>query len=153
MYNPSYSWWNWRPPAGFRFSWTDGVAIALCALATWGTWPLLGKMSLLLPIVLGHFFLFCYVFRIPRKPELWWSAVFVVNVGVWLSLNGFTWSNVLLTQTPVTLLFVTVAVFGEDYHGIEHSLVPWGRRCENGGVAGRECASAKERCNSHGQQR
>jgi hypothetical protein len=153
MYNPSYSWWNWRPPAGFRFSWTDGVAIVVFALLTWSTWPLLGKMSILFPVVLGHFFLFCNVFRIPRKPELWWSAAFVVNVGVWLSFNRFTWSMVLLTQTPITLLVITRAVFGEDYHGIGHSLVPWGRRCEYGGVAQRACVSAKERYKSDGQQR
>jgi hypothetical protein len=142
MYNPSYSWWNWRPPAGFQFAWTDGVVIALCALVTWSTWPLLGKMSILFPVVLGHFFLFCNVFRIPRKPELWWSAVFVVNVGVWLSLSLFTWPKVLLTQSPITLLFITMAIFGRDYHGIGYSLVPWGRRCDNGGLVrlDRECA-------------
>ena len=65
MYQASYRWWNWKPPAGLRCSLFDVLAVAGCALATWGTLPLLGEMALAFPIVLGHFFLFCNVFRFP----------------------------------------------------------------------------------------
>lgn len=150
MYNVSCSWWNYKPAAGFRFSWTDGAAIILCALATWSTWSLLGEIAVLFPVVLGHFFLFCNVFRIPRKFELWWSAVFVVNVGAWLSLDLFAWSRILLTQTPMTLLFVTMTVLGKDYHGIGYSLSPWGRRYERGGDVGCEGVCSEERHKSNG---
>jgi hypothetical protein len=150
MYSGFCTWWNWRPAAGFRFSWTDGVAIVLCALATWGAWPFLGEFAVLFPVVLGHFFLFCNVFRISRKPELWWSAVFVVNVGIWLSLDLFTWSRVLLAQTPVTLLLVTMAVFRRDYHGIGYTLTPWGRRFGKGGDGGHDRVLAEERHKSNG---
>ena len=32
----------------------------------------------MIAFVVGHFFLFCNVFRIERKPELIWAAVFTV---------------------------------------------------------------------------
>ena len=70
MYKASSCWWNRKPPAGFRFSLVDAAMIAVCALATASLWPLLDEMTLVFPIVLGHFFLFCNIFRVPRKPEL-----------------------------------------------------------------------------------
>lgn len=136
MYNASYSWWNWKSSAGFRLSLRDGLAILLCMLTTWGTWPLLGEMAILLPIVLGHFFLFCNVFRIPRRPELFWSAAFVLNFGTWVVFDRFTWSGVLLTQSPITLGVILLSVLRSDYHGIGYSLVPWGRRPENAAEEG-----------------
>lgn len=116
---------NRRRPAGFRFSPADAVAIVVCALATWGVWPWVGEMALLLPIVLGHFFLFCNVFRIPRKPELLWGAVFVVNVVVWIGVDRFAWPSVLWTQSPVTLAVIVAGVLRRDYHGMGFRLVRW----------------------------
>jgi hypothetical protein len=130
MYKASYRWWWWKPPAGFRFSITDAAAIAVCAAATWGTWPMLGETAIAFPIVLGHFFLFCNIFRVPRSPELLWSGVFVVNTGAWLSAGRFTWSAVLWTQMPVTLTVVLAAVLQSDYHGVGYLYVPWGRRAD-----------------------
>jgi hypothetical protein len=131
MYRASYRWWNWKPPAGFRISLTDVIVIVMCAIATWGMWPVLGETAALLPIVLGHFFLFCNVFRVPRLPELLWSGAFVANVGGWLALGQFSWLLVLGVQSPVTLIVILAAVFQRDYHGVGYWLVPWGRRPEN----------------------
>ena len=128
MYKELYLWWNWKPAAGFRFSPVDALAIVLCTLATWGAWPFLGELAILFPIVLGHFFLFCNVFRIPRLSELLWSATFIINVGAWAIFNEFTWLNVLLTQLPMTLLAVLSGVCRSDYHGIGFLLVPWAQR-------------------------
>ena len=131
MYKPSVARWYRHPPAGFRFSAADGAAIVFCAILTWSTWSPLGSLAALFPVVLGHFFLFCNIFRIPRKPELVWSSVFLVNVAVWLYLGQFAWLRVLAIQTPVTVLLIAVAVFSKDYHGIGYSLLPWGRRCNS----------------------
>jgi hypothetical protein len=131
MYKASYRWWNWKPPAGIRFSITDAAAIAICALATWGTWPLFGETAAAFPIVLGHFFLFCNIFRVPRLPELLWSGAFVINVGGWFAFGQFTWFAVLWTQLPATLAVVLGAIARRDYHGVGYRLVPWARRPEN----------------------
>lgn len=134
MYRVSFRWWNWKPRAGFRFSLADAAAIGVCALAAWAIWPLIKDVAVLFPVVLGHFFLFCNVFRIPRSSELLWSGVFVINVAVWLSIGRFSWPAVLITQTPLTILLITLAVLRSDYHGIGYSLVPWGRECVDAGV-------------------
>jgi hypothetical protein len=54
-------------------------------------------------MVVAHFFLFCNVFKVPRKLELLWAAVFLINTGVWLAAGRFDWRPVLLCQTPFTL--------------------------------------------------
>jgi hypothetical protein len=123
--------WNRQPPAGFRFSLADLAAIAVCALATWAMWPLLDTMAAAFPIVLGHFFLFCNIFRVPRLLELLWGAVFLINFAARLSLGRFAWSAVLWTQLPFTLVVILTAIFQKDYHGIGYKLVSWGRRPES----------------------
>jgi hypothetical protein len=128
MYEAWRRWVDWRPAAGLRFSPTDAAAVAVCAAATCAAWPLAGSLALGLPIVLGHFFLFCNVFRVPRKPELVWAAAFVVNFGAWLFAGRFSWSAVLGTQLPVTLAIILAAILTRDYHGIGYKLTPWGRR-------------------------
>jgi hypothetical protein len=72
-----------------------GLTIALDRLAYPGWW--------LPAMVVFHFFLFCNIFKVPRKLELGWAGVFVLNTGVWLALGSFDWRPVLLTQTPFTL--------------------------------------------------
>lgn len=62
---------------GLRFSLSDGVCLVLGgALVSW-LLPLSRPMALLTLLVIGHFFLFCNVFRIGRKQELLWASVFV----------------------------------------------------------------------------
>lgn len=110
-------WWNPRRPAGFRLSLRDAIVIAACAPVTWLLWQWLGQLALLCPVVLGHFFLFCNVFRPGNRSELVWAGVFMVNVCAWTWL-GFNWWYVLLSQTPVTLAVITFAFRRTDYHGI-----------------------------------
>lgn len=74
---------------------TLGLTIALDRLSYPGWW--------LPAVVVAHFFLFCNVFKVPRKLELLWAVVFLINTGVWLALGRFDWRPVVLTQTPFTL--------------------------------------------------
>ena len=87
--NLGVTYWGKPRTCGFRFSLVDGAAIVVCAAATHTAWPALGPLSLVLPYVLGHFFLFCNVFRVRRPPELIWAGVFVLNFGVWMAVGGF----------------------------------------------------------------
>jgi hypothetical protein len=104
--------------AGFRFGWQDGVAIGLCAGATWIGWHFLGPAALLFPVTLGHFFLFCNVFRFRRSYEIYWSLVFLLNVGVWLFRGHLPWLSILAIQTPVTLAFILLEIKSPRYHGV-----------------------------------
>ncbi len=111
-------WWDPKRPAGFRLSVTDGVVILLCAAGTWLLWRWLDVAALILPVVMAHFFLFCNVFRVGRRPELTWAAILVANAVVWLWLDAFSILRVVLAQTPVTVAVIFSAVLGKEYRGI-----------------------------------
>ncbi len=103
---------------GFRLSAIDLLAIAICAIATIAALPILGEIAWLFPITLGHFFLFCNVFRIRREFELFWAGVFVINVACWALAGHFDWLNVLAVQTPLTATLIITECFSPSYHGI-----------------------------------
>lgn len=128
-----------RRPAGARITWLDLAVIALCIVGTVvAQTRITGAMVYLPCIVLGHFFLFCNVFRVHRRLEIAWAAVFIVNTFAWfcLTLEGSAspvafWSRVLLVQTPFTTTAVLIALFSKDYHGIGYRFIPWGRRIDS----------------------
>lgn len=107
---------------GFRFFAWDAVALGLgAACAGWGA-PWLGTFAWLPLVVLGHFFLFCNVFRVRRRDEMIWSACFlVVFAGLVLS-ERFTWSTLLAVQTPLTLLAIGKEIASESYRGVGATL-------------------------------
>ncbi len=108
---------------GFRFSIVDGVAVVICAAASYWAWPAVGSLSLVFPYVLGHFFLFCNVFRVRRWPELIWAGVFVINFGIWMALGDFVVMASFLAQMPVTIIIVLFEFRCPTYHGIfSHSI-------------------------------
>jgi hypothetical protein len=104
--------------AGFRFSVVDGVAIAACALGVYGLRELMLEFVWLLPFALGHFFLFCNVFRVRRNYELTWTALFLVNFCAWFFAGEFSWAAVLAVQTPVTAIAIAAEMRSPRYHGI-----------------------------------
>ncbi|MEI8384185.1 MAG: hypothetical protein WCJ09_29015 [Planctomycetota bacterium] len=103
---------------GFRCSAIDLMVIAICAIGTIGFLPILGEIAWLFPITLGHFFLFCNVFRIRREFELFWAGVFVVNVACWALAGRFDWLIVLAIQTPLTATLIITECLRSSYHGI-----------------------------------
>lgn len=104
--------------AGFRFSVVDGIAIALCAFGVYGLRETMLEFVWLLPFALGHFFLFCNVFRVRRNYELTWTAIFLVNFCAWFFAGEFSWVAVLAVQTPVTAIAVVAEMRSPRYHGI-----------------------------------
>jgi len=100
---------------GFRLSWLDGGVIAIAALAA----LLLGHpFGWLILTVAGHFFLFCNVFRVGRKRELIWAALFVANVAVLIGWGELHWATVLLAQCPVTVAIIIAELRSPLYHGV-----------------------------------
>lgn len=111
---------NHYPPrtAGFRFSALDAGVLVVGALATAALWPLIDVGALVVPAALGHFFLFCNVFRLERRLELAWAALFVLNASLCVASGSFSWPKVLLVQTPVTLAVIGLEIASPRYHGI-----------------------------------
>ena len=57
-----------------------------------------------LPVYLApHFFLFRNIFRVVRRRELTWAALFVLNVGLWFLLGRLDWFSVLACRLPVSV--------------------------------------------------
>ncbi|MFT4541047.1 MAG: hypothetical protein ACI841_003687 [Planctomycetota bacterium] len=108
----------YKRTVGFRFSKTDAVFLSLCALFAWGMRPWLFEFSWLALVAAGHFFLFCNIFRLRRKFELWWSAYFLVNFLTHVYADAFGWPRVLMVQAPATLLAIGLEMRSARYHGV-----------------------------------
>jgi len=66
----------------------------------------------------GHFFLFCNVFRIERKPELIWAAVFVM-LGVLTVFTGFPgWAVTFGGSAMLSAVLIGLEMRKPGYHGV-----------------------------------
>lgn len=116
---------------GFRLSTVDIVAIAVCAAATWLLRDQFGEFVWLMPVTLGHFFLFCNVFRIHRRLELIWTVFFVVNVAAFTVVDKFSWTAILAVQFPITMAVIVLEIRSPRYHGIFFTGIPERRLTES----------------------
>jgi len=109
--------WKHHPTHGFRFSLTDGLAIVVCIAATiWGL-RVVGEVAWLFPFVLGHFFLFCNLFRVPRKPELVWAGMFLLLATGCLIVDASILHSLWLVL-PMTAAVLIYSIRLPSYHGI-----------------------------------
>lgn len=107
---------------GFRLSAID-VAVLLAAGPTaWLLWPRIGPVAGCIPAAVGHFFLFCNIFRIIRWKELLWAAAFLANVAAWALADAWSWAGILAVQTPLTVVLLGSELRTARYHGV------WARR-------------------------
>lgn len=103
---------------GFRISLLDAFVLIAGICGAFVASSYVWWAGMVIGCVVGHFFLFCNVFRIARKPELIWAAVFIVLVGstVLTELPGWTITFI------VTFVFAVVLIYREtqkpSYHGI-----------------------------------
>ena len=115
---------NKQRTAGFRFSGIDAIAIAIVLGAAVFGFKSFGSLAMFPLIVLGHFFLFCNIFRVRRNYELIWALIFVLNCSAWFVLysNSLTINSrvmwLLVTQTPVTVFLIGLEMRSPNYHGV-----------------------------------
>ena len=107
-----------RTEPGMRFSFTDFVVLAVAALGAWRLFSLGHPLWWIVVAVVGHFFLFCNVFRVRRTLELWWAVVFVVNVSACFAFGKIDWWPAMGLQLPVTILVICLELRSSSYHGI-----------------------------------
>lgn len=108
-------------PPGFRCSRTDLAVLALATLGTVWLWPQSTILAALIPFAVGHFFLFCNVFRIPRNKELTWAGialpVYLACALVWPEV----WWAAFAVQVPLTVGLIAHECTLPRYHGIGHA--------------------------------
>jgi hypothetical protein len=103
---------------GFRLSRSDGWVLVLGTASALATAQIEWWMGAAIAFVVGHFFLFCNVFRMARRFELVWAALFVALSGSsalfglpgWYASFGLSWL--------ATLALVAAQLRQPSYHGI-----------------------------------
>jgi hypothetical protein len=103
---------------GFRCSPLDAAVVIAAPIATWLARPVLGPMAGVICLAVGHFFLFCNVFRITRRKELLWTAACLANVTAWTLADAFSWAGILAVQTPLTAMLIGLELRSPGYHGV-----------------------------------
>lgn len=103
---------------GFRFSAIDAVVLVLTGTAMVVLERMENPLWWVLGMVVGHFFLFCNVFRIRRSFELVWAVLFVVNMGIWMWRLELSGVLVLAVQLPITVVSVAGEMRSARYHGV-----------------------------------
>ena len=103
---------------GFRIDTKDalvlvvgGIASVLAAQVEW--W-----MGMVIGFAVGHFFLFCNVFRVARPLELAWTAVFVVMAGTTIALGTPGWAVTTGCTLAATILVIVMQLRKPSYHGV-----------------------------------
>ena len=103
---------------GFRISAMDiavliagSVGSVLAAQAEW--W-----LGLIIAFAVGHFFLFCNVFRVARPLELSWAALFVALAGGTITREIPGWPVTIVSMLVATVLVVVVQMRKPSYHGV-----------------------------------
>jgi hypothetical protein len=103
---------------GFRLSAFDVMILVGGAAATGGLSFVDRWVALAVALVVGHFFLFCNVLRMPRGLELIWAGVFA---GLAVACAGFeliSWAVVFGASLSATGTLSVVAMRMPSYHGV-----------------------------------
>jgi hypothetical protein len=75
-------------------------------------------MGLIVGFAVGHFFLFCNVFRVARPLELAWSTLFVALAGSTIITKQPGWPLTIGATFVATLLVIAEQLRKPSYHGI-----------------------------------
>jgi len=103
---------------GFRFSAFDGLILLSGTIGSWLVWPQTWWLGFVIAFAVGHFFLFCNVFRISRRLELIWAAVFLILTRFTVVSGYPTWTATALLSLAVTALVVCIELRKPSYHGV-----------------------------------
>ena len=103
---------------GFRLSQLD-IAILLVGIV--GV-VLAGSVALyagfVIAFVVGHFFLFCNVFRVSRLPELTWAIIFIGLSTATILVGQPGWLVTALCSLIVTIGIIFREIRKPSYHGV-----------------------------------
>jgi hypothetical protein len=110
---------------GLRFSVVDGAVLALGSLGVFSTARIeFWWLSVIIAWVVGHFFLFCNVFRISRVPELLWGLVFIIVAAHAYRTDEFSaWFIDGAISFLATIILVVREMKKPYYHGVGWSKI------------------------------
>lgn len=104
---------------GMRLSGLDiGVLLATGAGCGWIAVESSPLVAGGIAFVVGHFFLFCNVFRFRRAPELIWAAVFTGLAAATILLQTPGWMATFAISALLTVVLVAIEMRHPSYHGL-----------------------------------
>ena len=105
---------------GFRFSRFDGLILVAGGSIAAGTALWLPLAGAVVAFVLGHFFLFCNVFRIARIPELIWATVFfgLATAAMCSTDPVRMWAIAFGASIALAAVLIALETRKPSYHGI-----------------------------------
>ena len=103
---------------GFRLSSLDVAVLAVGGTAAVSGGISGGWIGPLIAYVIGHFFLFCNVFRIARASELLWAFVFILLAASTIVVDYPSWTVTILVSLCVTVLIILWELRRASYHGV-----------------------------------
>ena len=112
---------DFRP--GFRLSLFDALFLLGGAVASALLWPQTWWIGFVIAFVVGHFFLFCNVFRIARNLEFIWAAVFVSCTLPTVHTGRPSWTATIATSLCTTAVVIGLELRKPSYHGVGWSIV------------------------------
>ena len=103
---------------GLRVSRTDAVVLFVGAAAAVFVYPKVPWAGLSVACVVGHFFLFCNVFRVTRALELAWVAVFLSLAALSGGTGRPAWTVTIGVTAAATGVVLFLGLRAPSYHGI-----------------------------------
>ena len=103
---------------GFRMSPIDGAVLVVGATAAGLSWSTSPSTGFVIAYVVGHFFLFCNVFRVARVPELVWAALFLALAVPTIALGQPGWPITISLLLAATVVIVCLEMRKPSYHGV-----------------------------------
>jgi hypothetical protein len=123
---------------GFRISINDIIVLVVGMVGTAALCSVVGTLGLIVAFVVGHFFLFCNVFRTARNLEFAWAGVFVALSGATVVLQTPGWAVTIVATLCASVFVILIEARKPSYHGIGWKLVNpnlrdwWDANVENG---------------------
>jgi len=113
---------------GFRISVFDAAILFCGVTGTAAAGARVWVGGLIVGFAVGHFFLFCNVFRIRRRPELIWAGTFIGLTAVTLFTGFPGWMGTIAGSLALTVFLVMREMKQPYYHGVGWSRINPGLR-------------------------
>ena len=103
---------------GFRIDVKDVIVILLGITGVWFVEPIDGFLASVIGLTVGHFFLFCNVFRLARRLELGWTTIFIGLCICQITMGQPGVTVTLICTLVTTGIVIASQVRSPAYHGI-----------------------------------
>jgi predicted branched-subunit amino acid permease len=103
---------------GFRIDAVDSVVLVAGAIGSVAAAQVEWWMGLVIAFTVGHFFLFCNVFRMARPLELAWTALFIALAVSTITTEKPGWQITIAVSLLATVVIIVVQMRRPSYHGV-----------------------------------